>query len=35
MAEEDQEKFRRDLGQIKSGNPKHESEMQLHTIKTV
>ena len=33
MTEEDQEKFRRELGQIKSGNPKHKSEMQLYTIK--
>ena len=32
MAEEDQEKFRREFGQIKSGNPKHKSEMQLYTI---
>ena len=35
MAEEDQEKFRREFGQIKSGNPKHKSEMQLYTIKNV
>ena len=33
MAEEDQEKFKREFGQIKSGNPKHKSEMQLYTIK--
>ena len=35
MAEEDQEKFKREFGQIKSGNPKHKSEMQLYTIKNV
>ena len=35
IAEEDQEKFRREFGQIKSGNPKHKSEMQLYTIKNV
>ena len=35
MADEDQEKFRRELGQTKSGNPKHKSEMQLCTIKNV
>ena len=29
MAEEDQEKFKREFSQIKSGNPKHKSEMQL------
>ena len=33
MAEEDQEKFKREFGQIKSGNPKNKSEMQLYTIK--
>ena len=33
MAEEDQEKFRREFGQIKSGNPKHKSKMELYTIK--
>ena len=33
MAEEDQEKIKREFGQIKSGNPKHKSEMQLYTIK--
>ena len=35
MAEKDQEKFRREFGQIKSGNPRHKSEMQLYTIKNV
>ena len=35
MAEEDQEKFKREFSQIKSGNPKHKSEMQLYTIKNV
>ena len=35
MAEEDQEKFKREFSQIKSGNPKHKSEMQLYTIRNV
>ena len=35
MAEDDQEKLKREFGQIKSGNPKHKSEMQLYTIKNV
>ena len=35
MAEKDQEKFRREFGQIKSRNPRHKSEMQLYTIKNV
>ena len=35
MAEEDKEKFKREFSQIKSGNPKHKSEMQLYTIKNV
>ena len=35
MAEDDQEKFRREFGQIKFGNPKHISEMQLYTIKNI
>ena len=35
MAEEDQEKFKREFGQIKSGNPKHKSEMQLYIIKNI
>ena len=35
MAEEDQEKFKRELRQIKSGNPKHKSEKELYTIKNV
>ena len=33
MAEEDQEKFKREFGRIKAGNPKHKREMQLYTIK--
>ena len=35
MAEEDQEKFKREFSQTKSGNPKHKSEMQLYTIRNV
>ena len=35
MAQEDQEKCKREFSQIKSGNPKHKSEMQLYTIKNV
>ena len=35
MAEEDQEKFERRLSQIKSGNPKHKSQIQLYTTKNV
>ena len=35
MAEEDQEKFKREFSQIKSGNSKHKSEMQLYTIRNV
>ena len=35
MAEEDQEQFKRELDQIKSGNPNHKSEKQLYTIKNV
>ena len=35
MVEEDQEKFKREFSQIKSGNPKHKSEMQLYTIRNV
>ena len=35
MAEEDKEKFKREFSQIKSGNPKHKSEMQLYTIRNV
>ena len=31
MAEEDQKKFKREFGQIKSGNPNHKSDMQLYT----
>ena len=35
MAEEDQEKFKIEFSQIKSGNPIHKSEMQLYKIKNV
>ena len=35
MAEEDQKKFEREFGQIKSGNPNHKSNKQLYTIKNV
>ena len=35
MAEEGQEKFEREFSQIKSGNRKQKSEMQLYTIKNV
>ena len=35
MAEEDQRKFKRELAQIKSGNPDHKSDKQLWTIKNV
>ena len=35
ITEKDQEKFKRELGQVKSGNPKHKSQKQLHTIKNV
>ena len=35
MTEEDQEKFKREFSQIKSGNPKHKSKMQLYTIRNV
>ena len=35
MAEEGQEKFRKEFSQIKSGNPKHESDIQLYTIRKV
>ena len=35
MAEEDQEKFKIEFSQIKSGNPKNEREMQSYTIKNV
>ena len=35
MVEEDQEKFKREFSQIKSGNPKHKSKMQLYTIRNV
>ena len=33
MAEKHQEKFKRELDQVKSGNPKHKSEKHLYTIK--
>ena len=35
MAEEDQKKFKRKYGKIKSGNPDHKSGKQLYTIKNV
>ena len=35
MAEEDQKKFKKEFGQIKSGNPDHKSDKQLYTIKNV
>ena len=35
MVKEDQEKFKREFSKIKSGNPKHKSEMQLCAIKNV
>ena len=35
MAEEDQQKCKRELSQIKSGNPEQNSEMRLYTIKKV
>ena len=35
ITEKDQEKFKRELGQVKSGNPKQKSQKQLHTIKNV
>ena len=34
-AEEDQKKFKREFGQIRSGNPDHKSNKQLNTIKNV
>ena len=35
MAEEDQENFKREFSQTKSGNPKHKCEMQLYTMRNV
>ena len=35
MAKEDQKKFKREIGQIKSGNPDHKSVKQLYMIKNV
>ena len=35
MTEEDQKKFKRKFGQIKSGNPNHESDKQFYTIESV
>ena len=35
MAEEDQKEFKREFGQIKSGNPDHKSDKQLYAIKNV
>ena len=34
-AEENQEDFKKELGQITSGNPKHKEQYQLETIKSV
>ena len=33
--EEDQKKFKSELNEIKTGNPKHESEKQLYAIKNI
>ena len=33
MAEEDQKKIKKEFCQIKSGNPDHQSDKQLYTIK--
>ena len=33
--EKQQKDFKKELNEITSGNPKHKSEMQLHTIKKV
>ena len=35
IAQEDQEKFKKEFSQIKSGNPKQKSEMQLYTIRNI
>ena len=35
MAEEDQKTFKREFGQIKSGNPDHKNDKQLYIIKNV
>ena len=35
MAEEDQKSFKREFGQIKSGNPAHKRDKQLYVIKNV
>ena len=35
MVEKDQEKFKREFSPIKSGNPKHKSEMELYTTRNV
>ena len=35
MVEEDQEKLKREFSQIKLGNPKHKSKMQLYTMRNV
>ena len=35
MAEEDQEKFKIELNQIRLGSPKYKSEMELYTIRNV
>ena len=35
MAEKDQEKFKREFGQLKLGDPDRKSDKQLYTIKNV
>ena len=35
QVEEEQKHFKKDLNEIKSGNPKHKSEKQLYKIKNV
>ena len=35
QVEEDQRKFKSELNEITSGNPKHKSEKQSYTIKNV
>ena len=35
MVEEDQRKFKREFGKIKSGNPDHKSDKQSYTMKNI
>ena len=35
QVEEKQSDFKKDLNEINSGNPKHKSKKQLHTIKNI